>query len=130
MLKQIFDFIRGFLILVIFYIISSIVVKSLHIMLPPAILGLTLLAIGLTAGIIKEEWIKTTSEILIKNMAMFLVPLVGGLVVHKTLLLNNWVTILLVIFLTTTFLIIAIGLFVDYGLKFLEYYKTRKLKHE
>lgn len=119
MLKKILDFLRGFLILVIFYIISAFIVKSLHIMLPPAILGLTLFAIALTSGIIKEKWIETTSNFLIKYMAMFLVPLMGGLIVHKTLLLNNWLTILLVIFLTTTFLIVVTGLFVEYGLKYI-----------
>lgn len=126
MFKNIFDFIRGFIILFSFYFISFFIVKFLHIAFPPTILGLILFAAALILGIIKEEWIKKTSDILIKNMAMFIVPFMGGLVVYKSLLLKNWFVILLVIFITTTVLIILTGLFVDLGLKYLELYKLRK----
>lgn len=125
MLKQFFDLIRGFFILVMFYITSLFIVKNLHIMLPPAILGLVLFAFCLILGIIKEEWIENASNLLIRNMAMFIVPFVGGLIVYKSLLLKNIFVILFVTFTTTTLLIVVTGLFVDYGLKLM-----RKLKHE
>ena len=125
MFKQIFDFMRGFVILVMFYIISLCIIKSLHIILPPAILGLILFSFCLIKGIIKEEWIETASNILIKNMAMFIVPFMGGLVVYKSLLIKNIFVILFVVFTTTTLLIIMAGLFVDNGLKWM-----RKFKHE
>lgn len=128
MLKTIFDYTRGFVILVIFYIISAFIIKVFDIMLPPAILGLVLFAAALLFGIIKEEWIEKTSNFLIKNMAMFLVPLMGGLIVYKSLLLKNWFVILLVIFITTTLLLVTIGLFVEYGLKFLKLHRMRKIK--
>ena len=116
---------RGFVILVMFYIASLFIVKALHIMFPPTILGLILFSICLVKGIIKEEWIETTSNILIKNMAMFIVPFMGGLVVYKSLLIKNIFVILFVTFTTTTLLIVLTGLFVDSGLKWM-----RKLKHE
>lgn len=125
MLKQIYYFLRGFAILVMFYIISLFIIKSLHIMLPPAILGLILFAVSLILGIVKEAWIETTANVLIKNMAMFIVPFMGGLVVYKSLLVKNIFVILFVTFTTTTLLIIITGLFVEFGLKFM-----RKLKHE
>ncbi len=125
MLKQIYYFLRGFAILVMFYIISLFIIKSLHIMLPPAILGLILFAVSLVLGIVKEAWIETTANVLIKNMAMFIVPFMGGLVVYKSLLVKNIFVILFVTFTTTTLLIIITGLFVEFGLKFM-----RKLKHE
>ena len=82
MLKQIFDFIRGLSILICFYVLSLFIVKAFHIMLPPAILGLVLFAAALAIGIIKEEWIADVSNFLIKNMAMFIVPFMGGLIVY------------------------------------------------
>ena len=117
MLKKIFNFTRGLLILVLFYFISLFAVKALHLMLPPAILGLVLFAAALILGVIKEEWIEDASNFLIKYMAMFIVPFMGGLVVYKSLLLKNWFVILLVIFITTTLLIVATAFFVEYGLK-------------
>lgn len=125
MLKKFFNFVRGFAILVMFYITSVFIVKTLHIMFPPAILGLILFSLCLVKGIIKEEWIETASNVLIKNMAMFIVPFMGGLVVYKSLLIKNIFVILFVTFTTTTLLIVLTGLFVDNGLKLM-----RKLKHE
>ncbi len=128
MLKKIFDFTRGLLILIIFYIISALAIKIFHIMLPPAILGLVLFAGALITGIIKEAWIETASNFLIKYMAMFIVPFMGGLIIYKSLLLKNWFVILLVIFITTTLLIVTTGLFVEYGLKFLKLHRMRKTR--
>lgn len=128
MLRKFFDYTRGLFILISFYIISTVIIKFLHIMLPPAVLGLVLFATSLIYGLIKEEWIEKISKFLIKNMAMFLVPFVGGLVVYKSLLLKNWFVILFVIFITTTLLIVVTGLFVEYGLKLLKLHKMRKLK--
>ena len=114
-MKTIVRFVLGLLILMGFYYISSFVVKLLNIPLAPAILGL-----------IKEEWIQTTCDCLIKNMAMFIVPFMGGLVLYKHMLVKNWFVILIVIFVTTTITIVVTGLFVEYGLKYLRLYRKRK----
>lgn len=112
-----------------FYYVSSFVLKTLHIMFPPAILGLLLFALALVFGAIKEEWIKTASEWYIKNLALFLVPFWGGLLAYQDLLKKNWISILLVIFITTTVTIVCTGLFVEWGMKYLRLYRYRR-KHD
>lgn len=126
MQRKIFDFLRGFVILIMFYITSFCIVKALHLMLPPAILGLMLFAAALISGIIKEEWINSASNFLIKYMGLFIVPFMGALILYKSILIKNWFVILFVIFITTTLLIVTIGLFVEHGLRFLELHKIRK----
>ena len=116
----------GFLILTVFYIISLLIVKVIHISLAPAILGLILFAFCLMEGIVKEEWVKPACNILIKNMAMFIVPFMGGLVMYKELIKSNWLVILVVIFVTTTITIVMTGLFVEYGLKYLRLHRMKK----
>lgn len=125
-LKTTWNFILGFLILICFYFISYFIVKLLNISIPSTILGLILFAAALVSGIIKEEWIKPTCDFLIKNMAMFLVPFLGGLIVYKSLLMKNWLAILIVIFVTTTLTIVITGLFVEWGMKLLRLYKYRR----
>ncbi|MBQ4123235.1 CidA/LrgA family protein [bacterium] len=125
-MKTIVRFVLGLLILMGFYYISSFVVKLLNIPLAPAILGLILFSFALVEGLIKEEWIQTTCDCLIKNMAMFIVPFMGGLVLYKHMLVKNWFVILIVIFVTTTITIVVTGLFVEYGLKYLRLYRKRK----
>ena len=99
------------------------ILSFLCIKFPPAILGLVLFAVSLISGFVKENWIKDAVELLMKNMAMFLLPFWGGLVVYESLLERNALVILLVVFLTTTIIIVCTGLFVEYGLKY-----TRLLK--
>lgn len=125
-LITIYNFIFGLLILIGFYLISCFIIKLLHISFPPAILGLILFALALIQGIIKEDWIKTVCDFFIKNMAMFLVPFFGGLIVYKSLLMKNWLVILIVIFVTTTLTIVITGLFVEWGMKLLRLYRIKK----
>ena len=127
-MKKILDFLIGFFILISFYFISYFIIKFLHITLPPAILGIILFSIALINGIIKEERIKTACDFLIQNMAMFLVPFMGGLIVYKSTLARNWLVIFLVIFLTTTLTIVITGLFVEWGLILIRLYKIKKLQ--
>ena len=123
--KQFFNFIIGFLILIGFYFLSFYILKLLHIAFPPAILGLILFSFALIEGIIKESWIKDACEFLINNMAMFLVPFIGGLIVYKSLLMKNWLVILVVIFISTTVIIAVTGLFVEWGIKLLRLNKMK-----
>lgn len=125
-MKRISNIILGFLILISFYIISLLIIKVIHISLTPAILGLILFAFCLIEGVIKEEWVKPVCNILINNMAMFIVPFMGGLVMYKELIKSNWLVILVVIFVTTTITIVMTGLFVEYGLKYLRLHRMKK----
>ncbi len=129
-LRQISNFGFGFIILLFFYYISRLIVQFLHIQLPPAILGLILFTTALTKGIIKEEQIKSSCEVLINNMAMFLVPLFCGLMTHGAIITKNWIAIFVVIFVTTTAVIVFTGLFTEWGIKFLRLSKIRKFERK
>ena len=52
-------------------------------------------------------------------MSMFLVPLFCGLIVYKSIIAKNWIAIFIIIFLTTTIVIIFTGLFTEWGIKLL-----------
>lgn len=125
-MKTVLKFFLGLGILFLFYILSLYIIKVTHIFIPPAILGLVMFAISLMLGIVKEEWIKVTSEFFLKYMAILFVPFIVGLVLYKNVLFKNWLAIILVVFLTTTITIVFTGLFVEYGIKYLRLYKMRK----
>ena len=91
-------------------------------------MGLIFFTLALNFGIIKEKYIESTVNFLLKNMAILFVPFVVGIIKYKQLLLENWLMILLVVFLTTFLIIVSLGLFVEYGLKFLRLHKINKYK--
>ena len=99
--------------------ISHLILTFLNINFPKTILGLILFIIALHSKLIKEEQVDFVCNILTKNIALFLVPYLVGLIVYKKLLIENWIVILLTVFITTTLIIIFTGLFVEFGLKLL-----------
>ena len=130
MIKKCFDFTLGIVILLSFYYISLGFIHILKIQFPPSILGLILFAAALILGIVKESWIKTSSEWLINNMAMFLLPFIAGLVAYQSMIFKNLIPILLGIFITTTCVIVFTGLFMEYGSAILRLHKWRKKNHD
>jgi holin-like protein len=130
MKNKIFDFTLGIVILLFFYFISLGILHLVRIQFPPAILGLILLAVTLISGIVKEDWIKAPAEWLINNMAMFLLPFIAGLVAYQSMLIKNLIPILLVIFVTTTVIIVLTGLFIEYGTAFVRLHHRRKANHD
>ncbi len=130
MLKNVLKFILGFLIIIAIYGASYLIVKYVHLKFPPAILGLIIFATCLQIGMIKEKWVDICANCLLKNMGVLFVPFIVGLMGYKALLAKNLLVIFLVIFLSTTILIITVGLFVEHGLKFLRLHKIRKAKND
>ena len=126
MIKKIFNFIFGFTILFTIYIVSLFIIKLTNIQIPPAILGIILFTFFLSTGIIKETWIKNFVDFMLKNMAILFIPFIGGLITYKNLILKNWFAIIMVILIATTLTIVLTGLFVEYGVKYLRYYKIRR----
>ena len=124
--KKTLYFLTGLIILTGFYFLSCAVVKILHINFPPAILGLIMFSFSLISGLVKEKYVESACNFLLKNMAMFLVPFMAGLIVYKTLLIKNWFVILIVIFSATTLTIVLTGLFVEYGIKIM---RLERMKH-
>lgn len=129
-MKRIFDYILGFLILLLFYFASVVIIRYTHIKLPANILGLILFSIFITTGLVKEKYVESICNFLLNNMALFFVPFIVGLVLYKSVLIKNWLIILVTIFLTTSMIIVFTGLFVEYGIKLLRLYKIRRYKND
>lgn len=99
--------------------------KFTHIKLPPAILGLVLFAWGLHSGVIKESWIKSAVDFMLKNMPILFVPFIVGIVLYKSVLMENILAICLVVLASTTLTIVGTGLFVEYGVKLLRLHRMK-----
>ncbi len=59
----------------VIYYLSTWVVKSFHIPLPGGVLGMIILFVLLSAGIIKEEWLTAATTPLLKHLAFFFIPI-------------------------------------------------------
>lgn len=127
-MRKLLKYIIGFLIIAFFCAISLFITNYSGLKFPSSIFGLLLFTFALWSGLVKIHWVEDACNFLIKNMALCIVPFVGGIVVYQKLVFDNLLVITLVVFVATTISIVSIGLFTEYGLKLLRLYKMRRKK--
>ena len=91
----------GFTLLIIIQFIANCLVKFLHIAFPAPLLGMVLLAVLLYFKIIPEKFIKDICDLLLKNMALFFIPLFVGIIAYGHLFKANIMPIMVTIIFTT-----------------------------
>ena len=96
------------LLLWIIYSVCSRVVTYFHIPLPGSVLGMIVLFILLSAGVIKEQWLSAATTPLLKHLTFFFIPIAvelmewGDLFVQKGYLLFLPLVISTLVALLTT----------------------------
>lgn len=73
------DFLRGVAILVGFDL-AGMGVHGLGVPLPSGVLGLLLLFLALSAGVVKLSWVERAAGFLLRHMVLLFVPLTVGLI--------------------------------------------------
>lgn len=70
--------VNGILILLVFYGVGTLASKWLHIPLPGNLIGMLLLTLALYKGWIRMDWVEQASNLLIRHMLLFFVPIIAG----------------------------------------------------
>lgn len=114
----------GFAILIAIQFSANCVLTTLHIAFPSPLLGMVVLALLLQFKIIPMDLIKDICELLLKNMALFFVPLFVGIMSYEKLIKANLVPIALTIIITTFVTMLLSAFFVDAVIKMTQKDKT------
>lgn len=130
MFSRIYKLISGFIIILAIQYLCNILIKHLNLILPAPILGLIIFACFLQLNIIKKEWVKDISEILLKNMPLLFVPLFVGIIVYYGIIEKNLIPILINIILTATLTLLLTAIIVDNIIKYVRFQKIRKIRHD
>lgn len=83
---------------------------GLHIPIPGSVIGMVLLFILLSFGIVKVKHLQEISDFLLGNLAFFFVPLGVGLLGAVGILKGSWWQILLLVLVSTILVIVVTGL--------------------
>jgi holin-like protein len=84
---------------------SQAVVRALP--LPGNLVGLLLLCVGLTAGVVRLPWIEAGASLLVRHLALFFIPIAVGLMAFGDLFVRHGVAIGVTLLVST-----AIGIYV------------------
>ena len=104
---------RQFLIILIICVIGEVLNKVVHIPLPGSIIGMILLFICLSTGLIKLEMIDEISKFLLDHLAFFFIPSGVGLLAYVGILKKNLVSITVICVVTTILVMVVTGLTVQ-----------------
>ena len=127
-MKKVFNFLTGLIIIFSVQFFCTYVLRILKITFPAPILGIILLFLLLKCKIVRPEKIKDCCDFLLKNMVLFFIPLFIGIITYSDIILKNFQTIIITIFITTTLVMVVVGLFVENVIKFKKLNRYRKNK--
>jgi len=106
---KIIDFSRGFLIIILFVSLGKVIGAYLPFVFPGSIIGLVLLFLSLSLGLIKVEWILMSGSLLLKHMAILFIPVGVGLINYLDIIFANWFVIIFSFVFTTLLILLSVG---------------------
>jgi len=109
-----------FLIILFFYLLGEGISYILPFSFPGSIIGMILLFLALNFELLKIQDVKIISNFFFKYMALFFIPAGVSIMASYHLIEEHLVNILLVLALSTIFMLSFISLLVDYLIKKVE----------
>lgn len=92
---------------------SHILQKSLGLPIPSTVIGMIILLICLFSGVIKLEMIEEVSKFLLDHLIFFFIPAGVGIMTSVDMIGDKWLSILIVIVLSTIITMVVTGLTVQ-----------------
>jgi holin-like protein len=92
--KATWNVLRGITIIFFFLMVGEIIAKIPWFPLPGNVSGMILIFMALQSRIIRLDWVKPGSNLLLKNMALFFVPPGVGLMLYFDLISKYWLSII------------------------------------
>ncbi|WP_020675789.1 CidA/LrgA family protein [Geopsychrobacter electrodiphilus] len=98
---------QGLVLLFGFQFIGELLSHLFALPIPGNVIGMALMLVALTSGIVKEESISEAGELLLKYMALFFVPAGVGVMLYFDLIAREWLPII-VGTVVSTFVVMAV----------------------
>ncbi len=102
--------IQGFAIIFLLLLTSELLVRSLSLPFPSSVIGLLLLLLCLQIRVVKIEWVKSVSDILLKHLSLFFVPPGVGLMLYVDALQQSALAIVLAWVISTLAVMATVAL--------------------
>ncbi|WP_248930667.1 CidA/LrgA family protein [Paenibacillus hamazuiensis] len=100
---------RGFAILLAFYLAGMSIQKGLNVPLPGNVIGLALFTLFLFTGLIKLKWVEKTASFLNRHMLLFFAPIIAGTLSILPLIREHAASIVVTFFISWLAVLLATG---------------------
>ena len=99
--------VRGLTLLLLFQLCGEFFSRLLDLPIPGNVMGMGLLLLALSTGLVKLKWLEEAAELLLSNLALFFVPAGVGVMVYGDLIAAEWLPISVATVLST-FVVMAV----------------------
>ena len=89
--------------------VGKVLQVALHLPIPGSVIGMMLLFVALTRGWIKESQIALVSDYLLEILSVLFIPAGVGLMMYFDLVKNNFVSLVIILFISFVFSLLVVG---------------------
>lgn len=104
---------RQLAIILVICLIGEIINKFFNVPIPGNVLGMVILLIALSSGILKLKHIEEVSEFLLNHLAFFFVPAGVQILTSFDVIKGSLISILFIIFISTIVVLVVTGITVQ-----------------
>ncbi len=101
--------IKQYLVILVCLLIGELISYGFNLPVPGNVLGMVILTMALVFGIIKLETVEKAADQLVKNLALFFIPLAVGVMVYRDTLMEYFVPISVSTIISTFLVLIVTG---------------------
>ncbi|HHV71798.1 MAG TPA: CidA/LrgA family protein [Clostridia bacterium] len=106
--------IKGMTILVLLLTLGEILSRLLPLPIPGNVIGLILMVIALSIGVVKLEQVEEAGNLLLNNLPVFFIPAGISIILYFDLIRAEWLPILVSIIASTLIVLVTTGKLVDF----------------
>jgi len=109
LLKNSLQLLLGLFIIMLFLSLAKFIITYFDSTFPASILGMLMLFIALSIGVVKLSWIEFAGNLVLKYLALLFIPIGVGLINYFDLIATHWLVIVFSLFFTTLVTLFLVG---------------------
>ncbi len=100
---------KGLAIIVAIYLLGEVVSRLIGRFMPGNVIGMLILFGLLQCGVVKEDDIKGICNFILSNMMLLFVPITVGIIVSYKIIMNDWISVLATLLISTILVLVVVG---------------------
>lgn len=104
----------GIFIIFLMYAIGNLISWLIGGFIPGSVIGMVLLFVALTLKWVNPTKVRPTADFLVKNMALFFVPVGAGIMVSSEYLNGNYIAVIASVLISTVLVLLTTGYIQQY----------------
>lgn len=100
---------KGIAILLAIYLAGEVLSRLIGGFMPGSVIGMLLLFVLLQTHVVKEAWVESVCNFVLKNMMLYFVPVTAGLMVSYSIIADSLIEVIVMLLISTLLVFVSVG---------------------